>query len=271
MDKLVKGLKELGFNTYESKVYLGLLKKFPATAYEVSKISKVPQARTYDTLKVLADKQIVTATAEKPVRYTPIKPTDLTKIYKRKMISNIDYLEKHLPKVKKDYVEPIQTIQGTDDVKSKLTEIIDNANKEIYIEIFSEDFKDIESNLRDAYNRNVEVRIVGYNNFKSKFGLVYEHPYSQKIEKYFNGRIIAVASDDKEAFYGRMSSVDENDFTSIWTKNRDIVFLIKEMIVHDMFILDIQETLPSELTYAYGKGLKRLYDRVLGMNNIYKG
>ncbi len=270
MERLIESLKELGFNTYEAKVYLGLLKKYPATAYEVSKNAQVPQARTYDTLKVLADKQIVTTATEKPIRYTPIKPTELTKKYRRKIVSNIDYLEKHLPQIKSEYIEPIITLKGIDNIKAKLIEIIDNAKEEIYLEIWSDDFKEIEPHLRDAYNRNVEIRIVGYNNFKSKFGLVYEHPYSQKLEEHFEGRIAAIASDSKEAFYTKMFSPDDDHLTNIYTQNTDIVYLIKGMITHDMFILDIQETLMNELTYAYGKGLKRLYDRVLGMNNYYK-
>ena len=52
MENLLNHLKELGFNTYESKVYIALLKHHPATGYEVSKDSGVPQARAYDTLKV---------------------------------------------------------------------------------------------------------------------------------------------------------------------------------------------------------------------------
>ena len=68
MDKLIENLKEVGLNTYEAKVYLALLKKFPATGYEVSKLADIPQSRTYDTLKILTNKQIVTATTDKTKR-----------------------------------------------------------------------------------------------------------------------------------------------------------------------------------------------------------
>ena len=51
MDDLIANLKELGFNSYEAKVYLALLKKYPATGYEVSQIADIPQSRAYDTLK----------------------------------------------------------------------------------------------------------------------------------------------------------------------------------------------------------------------------
>ena len=53
MADLVEKLKEIGFNSYEAKVYIALLKKYPATGYEVSKLANIPQSRTYDTLKVL--------------------------------------------------------------------------------------------------------------------------------------------------------------------------------------------------------------------------
>ena len=58
MADLVEKLKEIGFNTYEAKVYIALLKKYPATGYEVAKFANIPQSRTYDTLKVLEEKEV---------------------------------------------------------------------------------------------------------------------------------------------------------------------------------------------------------------------
>ena len=57
MEKLIDNLKELGLNTYESKVYIALLKKHPSTGYEISNIANMPQSRTYDTLKSLEQKK----------------------------------------------------------------------------------------------------------------------------------------------------------------------------------------------------------------------
>ena len=263
------GLKALGFNTYEAKVYIALLKKYPATGYEVSKFADIPQSRAYDTLKILTEKQIVTSSCDKPVLYSPIKPSELTKSIKRKLNSHIEYLEKYLPKVKKDYVEPVLSIHGEDKIQSKLNEIIKNARKELYLELWAQDFKRVEANLLGAYNRNVELKIVGYDRLQSSFGLVYEHPHTKKLEKYFNGRLIVVSADDKEGMFGKISSNTADAISCIWTKNSDIVFLIKELIVHDMFILDIRQNIPEELVYIYGSGLKRLYDKILGAGNIY--
>ena len=89
MDEIVEKLKEIGLNEYQSKVYIALLKKFPATGYEISKLANIPQSRTYDTLKSLESLNIALASNSKPVTYTPIKPKELTKRYKRKIDSKI--------------------------------------------------------------------------------------------------------------------------------------------------------------------------------------
>ncbi len=55
-----------------------------------------------------------------------------------------------------------KTVQGKIE---KVIEIIQNANLEIYVEVWSQDFKFYEPYLFDAYNRGVEIKIVGYGNF----------------------------------------------------------------------------------------------------------
>ncbi len=271
MADLIEKLKEIGLNTYEAKVYVALLKKYPATGYEVSKLANVPQSRTYDTLKVLEEKNIVVSTNTKPISYTPIKPKQLTQRIQKKMNSTISYLEKHLPKVKEDYNEPIITITGIQNIQEKIIEVIQNAKREIYMEVWSQDYKVFEKELLNAYNRNVEIRIVGYDNFNSRFGLVFEHAFARDIELSLGGRMIIIAADDNEGVIGKISSLknDISDTNIIWTKNQGIVFIIKEFIVHDMYLIDVEENLVEQMKYIYGKGLKRLKDKVLGNNATY--
>lgn len=271
MADLVEKLKEIGFNSYEAKVYIALLKKYPATGYEVSKLANIPQSRTYDTLKVLEEKNVVVPTDTKPVSYTPIKPKQLLASYQKRMNSTINYLEKHLPEVKDNYTEPVITISGKLNIENKIREVIQNAKREIYLEIWSQDFKIFEQDLLNAYNRNVEIRIVGYDNFSSRFGMVFEHAFAKDIEMSLGGRMIAIAIDDNEGLVGKVSSFKDELFDTniIWTKNKSIVFIIKEFIVHDMYLIDVEENLVEQMKYIYGKGFKRLKDKVLGTNSLY--
>ncbi|MDD3437354.1 MAG: helix-turn-helix domain-containing protein [Candidatus Gastranaerophilales bacterium] len=269
MHDIIENLKELGFNTYEAKVYLALLKKYPATGYEISRIANIPQSRTYDTLKVLEKEKIVTPNNSKPVTYTPIKPKALTKRFKRKLNSTLDFLDKNLPNIKDDYTEPIMSISGNINVREKIIEVIQHAKKEIFIEVWSQDFKFIEPYLLDAYNRGLEIKIVGYDNFKSHFGLIFEHGYAKEIEASLGGRMIIIAIDNETGLFGSTHSVKEENVQVIYTENTGIVFLLKEFIVHDMYLIDVETNLSEQIKTVYGKNLKSLRDKILGPKSPY--
>ena len=269
MSDVIESLKEIGLNSYEAKVYVALLKKYPSTGYEISKLADIPQSRAYDTLKALENAQIVMSSNTKPVTYTPIRPKELTKRYKRKITSTLDYLEKKLPNVKEDYTEPILTVSGSDEIREKVIEIIKHAKKELYLEIWSQDFKYIENALLNGYNRGLDIKIVGYDNFDCMFGTVFKHSGAREIEHSIGARMIFAAADNSEGLFGKVESKKHDNVTCIWTKNEDIVFLIKEFIVHDMYLIDIEEQI-TEQRYFYGKGWKRLKDKVLGFNPSLK-
>jgi sugar-specific transcriptional regulator TrmB len=122
------------------------------------------------------------------------------------MNSTLNYLEKHLPQVKENYSEPVITITGKQSIQNKIIEVIQNAKREIYMEVWSQDFKIFEQELLNAYNRNVEVRIVGYDNFSSRFGMVFQHAFAKDIEMSLGGRMIIIATDESEGLIGKISS-----------------------------------------------------------------
>ena len=85
------------------------------------------------------------------------------------------------------------------------------------------------------------------------------------------GRMVVLAADDNEGLVGKISSFKEDLFDAniIWTKNKSVVFILKEFIVHDMYLIDVEENLVEQMKYIYGKGFKRLKDKVLGTNSQY--
>jgi sugar-specific transcriptional regulator TrmB len=261
MDEIVDKLKELGLNSYEAKVYLALLKKHPATGYEAAKLANIPQARAYDTLKALEAAQIVTASVTKPQTFTPVKPKELTKRCKRKLDATIDYLEKKLPDVKEKYHEPILNVPGFSKIIAKAIEIIKNARHEIYIEIWEQEFKYLESALLDAYNRGLDIKIAGYGDFQSNFGTVFVGP--TVADHSFGKRFLFLAADNTECLYGKTEARKDEDVEAIWSKNPDVVYLVKSFIIHDMYLIDIEENFPEQLRYFYGAGLKKLKEKTV--------
>ncbi|MBE7712894.1 MAG: TrmB family transcriptional regulator [Cyanobacteria bacterium SIG26] len=263
MDNLIEKLKEFGFNSYEAKVYIALLKKYPATGYEVAQNANIPQSRAYDALKSLCTESIVIATNDKPQKYNPVSPKELTKRFKRKINSTIDYLEKKLPKVKQDYNEPIHQISDYDSNIEKLKEIINNSKQTIYLEIWNEDFKQIEKELTEAYDRGVDVKIVGYDNINYICATVYNHDGARDIEYATGSRMVYILSDNNECLFGRI------ELQVIWTQNCDIAYLLKEFITHDMYLLDVYQRFPEQLKYFYGTGFKKLKDKILDKKSVY--
>ena len=264
MDEIVEKLKEIGLNEYQSKVYIALLKKFPATGYEIAKLSNIPQSRAYDTLKALESMHIAIHSNTKPVTYTPIKPKELTKRYKRKIDSTINFLEKKLPDIKEEnYIEPVLPVNGNTKVAAKIEEIIKSAQKNIFIALFAQDFKYLETHLLDAYNRGLDVKIVKYDNFVCNFGKSFQHSGIRMLEHYFNGKFVFLSADNSEGLFGITHPLKNDNSEVIWTKNPEIVFLIKAFTVHDMYMIDIQENFPEQLRYFYGAGLKKLRDKIL--------
>lgn len=263
MDEIIEKLKEMGLNEYQSKVYLAMLKKFPATGYEIAKLANIPQSRAYDTLKTLENLHIAVPSATKPVTYIPVRPKELTKKYKRKFEATIDFLDKKLPEIKEEkFTEPILNIEGKIKIFNKVKEIIINARKTVYIALWYQDFKFIESYLLDAYNRGLDVKIVKYDKFICNFGAVFETSDLNFTEHYRGQKFLFLTADDAEGIFGVTDS-KKNLPEMIWTKNPEIVFLIKAFAIHDMYLTDIEDNFPEQLRYFYGAGLKKLRDKIL--------
>ena len=70
-------------------------------------------------------------------------------------------------------------------------------------------------------------------------------------------------ADGAEGFFGNIEK------KAVWTKNSDVLFLLKQFIVHDMYLLDIEENFPEQLKYFYGTGLKRLKDKILSRSSKF--
>ena len=263
MEEIIEKLKELGLNEYQSKVYIALLKKYPATGYEISKLANIPQSRTYDTLKSLESLYIAIPSNSKPITYTPIKPKELTKRFKRKIDSTINFLDKKLPDIKEEtYTEPILDIKGRTKILDKIVEIIKSAKNNIYIALFSQDFKHLEQHLLEAYHRGLDIKILKYDNFTCNFGTAFEHKSSAMLEHFKGARFIFLTADNIEGLFGTTDS--KHEFADVvWTKNPEIVFLIKSFSVHSMYLIDIEEHFPEQLKYFYGAGLKKLRDKIL--------
>lgn len=262
-ENLIDKLKELGFNTYEAKVYLALLKQHPATGYEISKESGVPQARAYDTLKALEASNVVVAMGGKPVTYTPVSPDELLNRWERSFKGSISFLREALPAMTTETVEPVINLRGEAPMFKHALEMIEHAEHTIFLELWKVDAERLAQPLKEAKARGVEIRIVGYDNCEIEGIEIYQHGLARTIEQSLGGRWLILEVDGKEGMVGTVS-MGERAPHAVVTKNPGIVLIIKELIVHDIFLLDVEEKLSSEIEQVYGKDLMKLRRKILG-------
>ena len=265
MDQIIESLKDMGFNTYEAKVYLALLKHHPATGYEISKESGVPQARAYDTLKALETSKAVVSLGGKPTQYLPVSPEELLNRWENDFKGSMKVLQKELPALSDETIEPIVNLRGRDSILKHALDLINKAEKNIFLEIWSEDCAVFAEALEEARDdRNVDIKVVRYNHLKLKGIDVFPHGLADNIEESLGGRWIIMSVDDSEGLVGTVYGTAGKVPQAVQTRNPGIVLIIKELIVHDIFLLDVEKHLHKEMVQVYGKDLVKLRKRILG-------
>ncbi len=269
MDAIIERLKQIGLNTYEAKVYLALLQTHPATGYEISKNSNVPQARAYDTLKALESQKIVVTTGGKPVTYMPVPPEELLSRFEKQYQGSIDYLRKSLPNYAVESIEPVHNLRGEQAIYQHACQMIESAKETIFMELWQEDQHLLEKPLREAAKRGVSIHIVGYNGVNYDFGRIYPHGQADSIETSTGGRWLILAVDAEESMVGS-TPLGSTELHALWTRNPVLVLVIKELVVHDIFLLDVEQTLREPMEKAYGPHLLKLRNKILG-NEILIG
>lgn len=131
-DELITELKTLGLNSYEAKVYLALLERDSLSVSEISRLSLVPRARTYDILDTLLAGGLAIL---KPGRLKKYSAADPDSFGEKLTIQN----EKRYGHLKKRIDNVTLTLKGK--FKSSVTGKGGNSDPLDYIEIIKDPFQ----------------------------------------------------------------------------------------------------------------------------------
>jgi sugar-specific transcriptional regulator TrmB len=262
-DELIERFKHLGLNTYEAKVYLALLKTHPATGYEIAKNANVPQARAYDTLKALESQNMVVSTGGKPMTYMPIPPEKILTRFEHQYQGSINFLRSSLPNYAVESIEPVHNLRGETAIFQHAMQMINRAQESVFLEMWRSDQHLLEQPLRQAVERGVKVYVVGYDGVDYDFCKVYPHAQAETIESSLGGRWQIMAVDATEGMVGT-HPVGSSEAHALWTHNPALVLIIKELVVHDMFLLDVEKRLADPMKRVYGDHMLKLRNAILG-------
>jgi sugar-specific transcriptional regulator TrmB len=95
-------LIQVGLNSYEAKVYIGLLKRKSFTAAELWKITDIPRSRVYDILSSLNEKGFVSILPGKPRRYCALDPSIALKNLQDNILTEMKAKREHLDSISKE-------------------------------------------------------------------------------------------------------------------------------------------------------------------------
>lgn len=258
MDKLLTSLKKFGFTESETKVYVALLQNGPGTGYEISKNSSVPRSKVYNILETLLLKGcIVVSKEDKLINYAAIPVDELLSNIRHNMDTIIEDIKFDLNHYNtKVNSNEIWHIKGYDNIFNKCRYMILNAKKEVYVQVWSDDLSEIETELSTIEEKLQDIVMILYSmkhDYSSKIKHFYKHGFEESKFEEIGGRWITVVVDSSEMIFGNIQ--EEKNAEIIWTKSSPIVFLAKENIKHDAYCLKLIDSMGDNLKSTFGEDL----------------
>ncbi len=233
-DDLIVLLKKIGFTNYESKAYLGLLQKNPATGYEVSQITDVPRSVIYSTLRKLESNGVVISVHGKPVRYIPLSPKQLLSRLESDFSKRLNSLSEELLAFEdKPDSEGFWNIRGYKSLMEICDTHIRDAKKQIIISGWSREIDTFHDSLLEAQERGVEVVVFSFNKISQEYGndvYAYNIP-EERLKKIWDHKLILV-TDSRELIMGPANM--NEDEQAIWTQNEAVLKIAINYVVLDI-------------------------------------
>lgn len=238
---IIEHLKLLGFTAYESKAYVTLLKQSNLTGYEVAKYSGIPASKIYEVLNRLQEKEIIMVLGTEPKRYVPFPPSEILNRLQAEYLHSFHFLQDKLEEIYQQEEEDqhyIWNISEHDPVFRKLKELLKQATKEIFISIWAEELEELHAELQQLEQKGVHIYMVLFGESPYHYGKTYRHGREHEIRQERKARRLAMVIDDQVTFLANFS--DAGLTTAAYTRNRGMVLLAKDYIIHDIYTIRMQ-------------------------------
>lgn len=257
-ENTLETLKSLNFTEYEAKAYLALLEESPLTGYAVAKNSGVPRSKIYEVLESLALRGDIYVSYGNTPQYIPVPAKELIRNRRLKAEETFEQAEKSLSRFEMSSNDRghIWNITGRTEILDKVRACISSAQKRILLETWEEEFKELESELKQAAKKGVTVTIIAYGEIESDFAHLYHHDMSREITEEYEGRWIVFSGDDAEVVAGIVSLDKES--RAAWTMHMGLVMPITEVMIHDLYLMEMMKKHREVLEESFGKNLMDL-------------
>lgn len=269
MSALLDRLREIGLGDYEAKLYLALVKRHPASGYELARSSGVPSSKVYEVLGRLQEKDLVFVTdgGGRAKRYVPVDPEEFIDRYRTRVTRALDGLRDELDAIGAD--EPvgyIWNVHGRAAVLERTAHLIERAEQTLLVSGWDEELHELAETIAAAHRRGVRVAVIDYGTLQLEASAVYPHPIKDTIHGEKGGRGLTLCADSRVALLGLVQ--DDGAAQGAWSRNRAFVAAAEDYLKHDIYVQKIVGRFSDLLVRTYGPNFTRwrdvFSDRVVG-------
>ena len=230
---IARRLQGLGFTLYEARAYVSLLEHNPVTRYELSKNSGVPRSAIYNVILELEEMGVVSLQTSDPETYVPLPVDRLFDLLDRQFKDKIEEAQKSLKHIEnKPALDQFWNIVGYDNMIMKAEELIQKAEKNIFMSIWKREFALLENDLQDAIKRKVQVIIFSFTDVQLLKSTMFCYSLEEReLERIWPHRIILI-SDKKEILMGDADKIQKKK--TVWTSNRALLEIAMNHIIMDI-------------------------------------
>jgi len=267
--EIISELQALGFSDYEARSYLGLVKSSPATAYDVSKIMGIPRANVYGALENLTKKGAAQPVGQRPARFVAVPPAELFGSILKTTSNRCDKLTTLLNKVDTEQQQEIVwTIKGEERINIRIGDMLDRAERHIWIKASDNILEEHRDKLKAAYDRKVRIVIIlfGTDASRFKFGArskVYLHE-GNGIRVGDADNLFTLTIDYAEAITAYM----KGDYLGAHTRSKPVVTMAETIIRHDIYLAEIYGRFGSEIDEAFGPYLVNVREELFSAEQL---
>ncbi|WP_028777983.1 TrmB family transcriptional regulator [Shimazuella kribbensis] len=235
MDQLLQAIQKFGFNQYESKAYVSLVKLGMANAYQVSKDSGVPRARIYEILKTLVTRGIVLQIEKnEEILYQPLPVDVFLQSAQNQWETSFQLVEEGLKKLEQEVPTKeltLTTIKDKDKILTFCRSLIANAKNQITVSLWDNMYDQLEDDLK-AKQQDCSIKGIVFKRTKLLPGLE-PHRETKFINELNENKWFILSIDRKHIFYGHSILQGGNAF---YTEDPVHAYLFEDYIWHDILV-----------------------------------
>ncbi len=243
VEKVQTKLSEFGLTSNQSKVFIYLGKYGSKTAPEVCKSLKLPRTETYHLLSALQNKGIVSATFQHPIQFTALpleKAIWILVNSEKERVKSLERMEQGLSKlweniptfdsIYPEVEEKFQMLQGSNQIRSKITEMTDSHNDEFlilgsekdYLKLYHGDF------LESFVKSKQKFRLLSGCTDKTTY--IFDDLERKNIKTLHadvENHLCFILKDNNEMLFFTKNAVSPDEPYAMWTNSNSMVYAMK--------------------------------------------